>query len=145
MKILKPPAASLVFSVMAAITTYHPKRSRILNMQKRLCTILFLYENIAINDIGQVTSRMANSAHTEKSWTPSGRTIHRLYIVELPPSAFPAVNCPNGRHRHTIAEITASNKNNVCLRCIITLLLRCPSACRASIRCRQETLVSPGA
>ena len=127
---------SFIVNSITAKTVYHPKHNRMLNMQYLPCAILLRYVKIAINDMGHVMSCMANKAHTEKSWLPSGRDIQRLYIVDFSPIVSPDMKFPNGKHRHTIVKISASSKNNVCLRCIITCLFDCPSACHANRCCR---------
>ena len=87
--------------------------------------------------MGHVISSTANNAHTEKSCPPPGCVIHKLYITDFVLTASPDVKLPNGRQRHIIVKITATNRKIVCFRCIIAFLFDCLSVCRANIRCRQ--------
>lgn len=68
--------------------------------------------------MGQVTSKMANKAHTLKSFVPLPLAIHK-FVRTLSAPIPEGVKLPIGRHIQVMVTIKDRNKKIVCLRCNI--------------------------
>lgn len=101
---------------------YHTMISNMFMTHILICLFLLLYVNMATTEMVHVKSNSMNNILPEKSIEPSAAFNHKVYKL-WSGMMVDETNLPIGRQRHAMPMMTAKRRYNVCLRCIISLLV----------------------